>query len=53
VFVLKIFRMRYVWEIDRFHSKLVSFDLDKHTSLNKQTHEPTKESVNYESTLLL
>jgi len=30
--------IRNLWEMDRFLSKLVYFGLDKHTSLNEQTH---------------
>jgi len=39
--------------MDRFHSKLVSFGLEKHTSLSKQRPQLTKESVHYESVMFL
>ncbi len=34
----KTLRIRNLWKMDRFFSKLVSFGLDKHTSLGKQRH---------------
>jgi hypothetical protein len=45
----KTLRSRNLREMDRFYSKLVTFGLDKYTSLNKQTHYLTTESVDFES----
>jgi hypothetical protein len=34
----KPLRIRHLWEIDRFRSKVTYSGLDKHTRLNKQTN---------------
>ncbi len=48
VFPAKTFRIHNILKMDRFHNKLASFGLDKHTSQNKQTFQLRKESVRYE-----
>ncbi len=47
----KTLRIRNLWEMNRFRSKLVTFGLDKYTNLNKQAHLLTMESVDYKSVL--
>ncbi len=45
----KIFRTCNLKEIDRFRSKLATFGLGNYTSLTKQTHYLTTESIDYKS----
>jgi hypothetical protein len=41
-------RIHNLRDIDKFCTKLMSAGLDKHTSLSKQTHLPTTESIHYD-----
>ncbi len=49
----KTLRIHNLRERDRFCGKLVSFGLEKYTSLNKQTHSLTTESVHNKSGMVL
>ncbi len=49
----EMLRIRNLLKMDRFCSKLVSFGLDKHTSLSKQRLKVTAEFVHYESVMFL
>jgi len=49
----KTLRIRNLLKMDRFCSKLVTFGLDKHTSLSKQRLQVTAEFVHYESVMFL
>ncbi len=39
--------------MDRFRGKLVTFGLDKHTSLDKQTHQLNTDSIDYNPQCLI
>jgi hypothetical protein len=43
----KTLQNRNLREMDRFRGKLVTFGIGKHTSLDKQTHQLTTESTDY------
>ncbi len=52
-FLYKTLLIHNLWEIDKFHDMLTSSGLDKHTSLDKETHLLITETVHYEPVMLM